>query len=662
MRPDSAAARTLPVCALLIVTVVLEARASSTAEELIRQEQVRQRVADALALYQTPTENGDVLNDNLVRAVHDLAGVGPEAVPFLVTELTQAQPATFLFSAYALGLIGDEAAEQALREAIQTADATPGTWGELRKAWACWALTLMGRVDGLDLMNEGQHRSAHAAMHGNVAVLEAGALLTSRDSTPHLLRQLERYDNENDPQYTERITVLKALGLVADPAALPVLLRVLAEGDPVMRREAAVAVGGFDSPAAVEALLAALSGEDLLARRGAAMGLKAALPVGRLDPVVARFPLEDNAVLRGMLYEVVARAGGAPYSEVLLSQWGREEALDRAQLVGVFPQLDLDKVRPVLRQALDDPDASVRVAAVRVAAGCADPQARSWLVEAVGSPFWTLAQPAVEHLAVLRDEQAAEPIARRLIDIELSGVVTDPRQRERVEKLGDALVALRDARRLDDLRQAASRQRDGLLVLYLEGLIAKLDTIHRLGNKQKRWIEAVGAPDAETRRLAYDYLGRHGNGQAAEALVNAFGRVEPAEGVEILNALARADSKVARELVERVLLGPEFDPIERGPLRDMAAWTARRIGPTMYPTLLAAVQRRDGRDTLPLVYLAVLGGEQAIPTLDLCRTARLRYLKWSRGAELTRLDWIRRQLAHGRSIAEVDRPPADLKF
>jgi len=74
------------------------------------------------------------------------------------------------------------------------------------------------------------------------------------------------------------------------------------------------------------------------------------------------------------------------------------------------------------------------------------------------------------------------------------------------------------------------------------------------------------------------------------------------------------------------------------------------------------VQRRDGRDTLPLVYLAVLGGEKALATLELTRSARLRYIKWSRGAELTRLDWIRRQLAHGRSIADADRPPEELTF
>jgi hypothetical protein len=111
-----------------------------------------------------------------------------------------------------------------------------------------------------------------------------------------------------------------------------------------------------------------------------------------------------------------------------------------------------------------------------------------------------------------------------------------------------------------------------------------------------------------------------------------------------------------------VLVAPEFDPVERLPLREMAAWTARRFGPAMYPTLLQAVERREGRDTVPLVYLVVLGGDKAIPVLDHYRSLRFRYLKWTRGEELPRLDFIRRQVVHGRSIAELDRPPRELGF
>jgi len=190
----------------------------------------------------------------------------------------------------------------------------------------------------------------------------------------------------------------------------------------------------------------------------------------------------------------------------------------------------------------------------------------------------------------------------------------------------------------------------------------RLDLVRANGAKQKRWIEGLGAAEADVRRLAYAELGRLGTAQAGEALVQAFGRVDVAEGVEILNALGRADSKAGRELLERVLVAPEFDAVDRMPLRDMAAWSARRIGAEMYSTLLHAVERRDGRDTVPLVYLAVLGGDKAVPTLDRYRSPRFRYLKWTRGEELPRLDWIRRQLAHGRSIVELDRPPRELGF
>jgi len=662
LRQGRGFARAAVACWLLVGAIPPSVSAESTAEELVRREQVRAQVAAAMELYLSPTEDGNLRNDNLVRAVHDLAEIGEETVPFLANELSQAQQATFLFSTYALGLIGGSEAEQALRDAVAAADATPGTWGELRKAWACWALCLMGRAEGLDLMNQGQHFSAHAGMHSRMTVLESGAVLTSRDSTKHLLSQLERYNGENDPRYVERLNVIRALGQVGDPAALPTLAQAIAGGDLLVRRETGTALGGFDSPEAVAALLAALGDEDLMVRRGVALGLKVALPVGRVEPVIARLSVEDNSILRGILYEVIARAGGASGTDALLAQWGREDPTDRAQLVEVFPHLDPEKVRPFLRKALDDSDAGVRVAALRGGSISPDPQVRTWLIEAVSSPYWTVAQPAVDYLAALGEVKAAEPIAQRLIDLELSGVVTDPRQRLRVEKLGDALLALRDTRRVEELRAAAARQQDGMLVQYLERLLVRLDTLRTNGTKLKRWVEALASPEADVRLLAYAELGRLGSAQAGDALVQTFGRVDVLEGVEILRALGQTSSKAGRELIERVLLGPEFDPIDRAPLRDMAAWSARRVGAEMYPTLLQAVERREGRDTVPLVYLAVLGREKAIPILDRYRSARFRYLKWTRGDELPRLDWIRRQLAHDRSIDELDRPPREIAF
>lgn len=660
MHQGRAWARAAVACGLVLF---LERPApASTAEELIRQEQARGQVEAALALYQSPTEDGAVRHDHLVRAVHDLAKAGPDVVPFLATELSQPQQSTFLFSAYALGLIGGSEAEQALRDAVVAAEATPGTWGELRKAWSCWALCLAGRADALDLMNQGKHYSAHAGLHSRMTVLEAGAVLTGRNSTPYLLGQLGRYNGENDARYLERANVIRALGYVGDPAAFPTLTQTLATGDLLLRREAGPAVSGYDTAEAVEALIAALGDEDQLVRRGAALGLEQVLPVGRTEPITARLASEDDAILRGILYEVLARAGGRAASDALLAQWGREDASDRTQLVDVFPLLDPEKVRPFLRKGLDDTEASVRVAAVRAAALSTDPQVRAWLVDAVSSPYWTLAQPAVEALAELGDARAGEPIAQRLIDLELSGVVTDPRQRLRVEKLGDALLALRDTRRVEELRKAAARQQDGQLLQYLERLLARLDLVRANGTKPKRWIETLASPEADVRMLAYAELGRAGTTQGGDALVQTFGRVDVAEGVEILNALAHADSKSARELIERVLVAPEFDPVERLPLREMDAWTARRLGPEMYPTLLEAVERREGRDTVPLVYLAVLGGDKVIPVLDRYRSLRFRYIKWTRGEELPRLDFIRRQLAHGRSIAELDRPPRELGF
>jgi hypothetical protein len=40
----------------------------------------------------------------------------------------------------------------------------------------------------------------------------------------------------------------------------------------------------------------------------------------------------------------------------------------------------------------------------------------------------------------------------------------------------------------------------------------------------------------------------------------------------------------------------------------------------------------------------------------------MRYITWKRGDEMKQLDWIRRELAHGRTIADFDVPPKKLKF
>ena len=305
--------------ALLLSLPTVPAQPSTTAEQLIHQEQVREEVEDAFDLVAIPVPDGGARNDNLVRAVDRLVEIGPEAIPYLVNELEQAQPGTFFFNAYALGRIGTEAAEQALRTAIETAEKQPGDWAALRKAWSCWALGLMGSAEALELIFEGRHQSGHTPIHGNFTVLESIALHTAPQSVALLEKQWGRFNSENDERYAERVILVKALGHIAGPETRKMLIRLLREEHPLLARQAAYSLGEHDSPEAVTALLSALDAPDIRVRRAAAIALYDALPVGRLDVAAAKLESEENPIVRGALYKVIARAGGPQYTDLLIA-------------------------------------------------------------------------------------------------------------------------------------------------------------------------------------------------------------------------------------------------------------------------------------------------------------------------------------------------------
>ena len=107
-----------------------------------------------------------------------------------------------------------------------------------------------------------------------------------------------------------------------------------------------------------------------------------------------------------------------------------------------------------------------------------------------------------------------------------------------------------------------------------------------------------------------------------------------------------------------MLISDVFDSVERSGAREMAAWSARRLGgDRMVQALIDSAERRDGRDPYTLFYLAVLSGEEALPVIERHRVPRMRYLKWTRMFELEYLDWITRQIRSGRSIERLDVAP-----
>ena len=82
----------------------------------------------------------------------------------------------------------------------------------------------------------------------------------------------------------------------------------------------------------------------------------------------------------------------------------------------------------------------------------------------------------------------------------------------------------------------------------------------------------------------------------------------------------------------------------------------------MYEALKAAIERREGRDARVMIYLAVMGGSEALPILARYRVPRLRFLNYYAGRELEDLDWIVRQFELARTIDKFDVPPKRIVF
>lgn len=634
----------------------------SVAEELMAQERMRSVVEQALDLYNSPAESGEEQNDNFVRAVDDLVRVGPDVVRFLAAELEQALPGSYFLCAYALGRLGTPEAEAALRGAIEKADQEPGDFALTRKGWAVYGLGLMGVSESVGLLYEGRHHTGLLPMHGGMTVLEAVALQTQPDCVPQLLELIGRFAGDADRR-PERSILLRALWRLADPAAVPTLKKVMQEDDRRMRQQAVRALAYTRTPEALEAALAALNDPEYRVRRLAALGLKDAQ--AEFDPqvVLKRLEVEDHARVRVLLYELLVERLGASAVEWLQRQWNGAPVSDRLATMIALAKMPSPEILPLLERGLHDPDDNVVTRTVYALGGVEGNEAVKRLRLAVHSPSWSVVRAAVEQLVRRRETAAAEAIADRLLKVELYRVVRQVEQRYRPEILADALVSLRYVKALDGLKRATAKQVDPVLIESLQRVIRQLEALKANGDERDRWIEATRSPLREIRVLAYGRLGEIGGIEAAKALAGAFGRVEEDEGVEILRALGQVNEEPALVLVDRVLNGPEFDAVRRSGLRDMAAWSARRLGgERMSESLRAAVQRRDGRDAKVLVYLLVLDGKGALPTLERYRLPRMQYLKWTRGRELQTLDRIGCLVEAGRSPAEFDLPPEDLEF
>lgn len=631
-------------------------------DELLAQERLRASVEAILVEYLESAPRGDVRVAKAIAAAEGFVALGPDVAPYLINELEQERPGLYDLAAYALGMLGTPEAEMALRDAASRADDDPGKEAFARKAWALWGLGLQGHVDALRLAVEGRHRVANYSMHQRTSVMESVALQTAPACLPVLLDILDTVASDEE-RFRERRSVLRALRRLGDASAAPRVLPLLEHADYRVRSETASALRTLGTPEVVDALVQALDDDQLMVRQNAAAALEYIGASGRQKKILERLDQETDPYARGSLYRLLADTAGTQAFDRLNRYAGRSDAKDRRHLIEALEIVDDPRRVPFLREALSDADNGVALQAVLTLGRLGGDGAVEALSEAVTNARANVAQAAARQLARLDASPAGAAIARRLLDDFLAAPVSDASERFGVENTMATLVTLGHTKAIRGLREALDRQPDPSLKRRIEATIGQLELIQQNRRKVDRWVASSTASEPETRQLAWLRLGSIGSAEAAQALVAAFDTADRTDRKEILRVLGNVAETHAAPLLERVLMDPFFDHPHETPLRDMAAWSARRVGgDAMFELLEAAARRRHGRDARVLIYAAVLGGDRALPLLDALRVPRMRYLGWQRGNEQAQLDRIATRIATGRSIARMDVPPEHLLF
>ena len=631
---------------------------STSAEELIRAEKQRLQVESILEEINTPTTH----ERDIVGASERLASLGTVAVPYLATEIEHPRLSSYPTATLALGLIGTPEAVDALRESIGRLDEQADKLAGVLKTWPVYGLAIAGVAEAVDLCDSGPLETGGSPMMDGVALTELAARLTAPRSVPLLLDQLERYGAKEE-LYPRLDRTLAALGGVADPSTAPRIVPFLKHSRWQIRQEAARALGRLGDPSTAENLIAALDDADPRVAPAAAMALRELKPALKVKALLARLETETNTSIRIPIYRTLADIGGESMLEAFQAYWGRPMYTDRLGIVTAVGRLRSPKGLNLLRAALADEDMGVVLRAMDSLRRVGGPGARETLLASLNDARWLVEEAAAGILALWREPRAGSRITERLLRQELVEGGPDPSHRaERVNTLGDALVELRYVDAAAPLRAAQSRQTDPEIRAYLTGLVRRLTVIGEYKGDVSKWGAAAGDEDLSMRRLAYSRLGDLGGRKAARALKEAFGRSEQDEGVEILRRLASVPARESVALIERVLTDPAFDARERRPLRDMAAWSARRLGgKRMVAALRSSAVRRDGREASVLASLAFLTGKDSIPMLRALRSVRFRHYDWDMGKDQEYLDRILREVTAGRPIGYLDLAPGELE-
>jgi putative membrane-bound dehydrogenase-like protein len=306
--------------------------------------------------------------------------------------------------------------------------------------------------------------------------------------------------------------------------------------------------------------------------------------------------------------EVLAGQGTAavPALERLLDNGHRREPGERLHAVWALTRIDEPQARVAVRKALDDPDETVRQAALNSVSLWRDHGALLKLIEIVGEPVEIVGEPtakrwplhnrraAAEALGRLGDRAAVRPLIRAAMRAKAPDRTLEHSLTYALMEIGDdeplrAAAGLSDESGFVSANQSAIR-RVAFIALDQKGAKLKASDV----------AEELNSRDARLREVAWWIVGRHPEwgGDLAGLLRKGLAekKLTPAQRDELTRQLGRlARSPAVQELLAEGLRNVKASPETRHIcLRAMAQAGLKEAPPAWTDTLVQMLSTADG--------------------------------------------------------------------
>ena len=382
---------------------------------------------------------------------------------------------------------------------------------------------------------------------------------------------------ENDGDLEVRALAVEALGKIGDRRATGVCVRNLAEREPRLRREAAIALWRLQDTTAVLALTTALHERDPEARAMVVWALERMAPARLVVPDVAALAADSSWLVRASAARTLGRQASSAGVPALLRLLGDDEVRVRVNACRSLGQIADSSALPQLLARLDDAHPHVRETAATALGKLREPDVASRLAElGAGDREPAVRVAAAGALAELLGATDAE----RAFSL-LQPLLHDPRERVRAAAWqGLGRVDRPQSRAfLVSCLSGSTNATGGRMITPLERAAAA-GALAELGDTTARpaLLAALRETDAGLVASAVEALGDLGGGDPAtvaaivaamranaspnepDVLVSgleALGKLKAAEGVPLAEeALASPQPRVreaARSLLRAVL-------------------------------------------------------------------------------------------------------------